>query len=177
MEWTPKKGQCTKLILEKKILLLLLSGFKLSTYRSRVQCSYQNNQQCIPAPLTGLLCWPWSIDNDCLFSAMKQVVNPCVGWVSDTVVMEFMDKKGVIDLIKALVKSITVTSLWGLFQCWMSARQWILEAGFDRLVVSWICVVGHREYRLLPNDSSWGSLWSVPWSCMQYVIHTRDTGP
>ena len=48
MEQTPNKSQHTKLILEKKLLLPLLLGFKLTTFcRSQVQRSYQ---QVIPAP-------------------------------------------------------------------------------------------------------------------------------
>ena len=40
MEGTPNKSQHTKLTLEKNILLLLLPGFKLTTFRSQVTCSY-----------------------------------------------------------------------------------------------------------------------------------------
>ena len=47
VERTPNKSQHTKLTLEKKILLLLLPGFELTTFRSRVWGSYQ---QAIPAP-------------------------------------------------------------------------------------------------------------------------------
>ena len=39
MEWTPNKSQHTKLTLEKKILLPLLPGFELTTFR--VRRSYQ----------------------------------------------------------------------------------------------------------------------------------------
>ena len=46
VEQTHNKSQHTKLTLEKKILSLLLPGFKLATFRSRVWCS---NQQAIPA--------------------------------------------------------------------------------------------------------------------------------
>ena len=45
VERTPNKSQNTKLILEKKILLPLLPGFKFATFWSRVQHSYQ---QAIP---------------------------------------------------------------------------------------------------------------------------------
>ena len=48
MEQTPNKSQHTKLTLEKKILPPLLLGFKLTTFRSWVQRSYQ---QAIPATL------------------------------------------------------------------------------------------------------------------------------
>ena len=41
MEQTLKKSHHTKLTLEKKILLLLLPGFKLTTFRSRVWCTNQ----------------------------------------------------------------------------------------------------------------------------------------
>ena len=37
--WTSNESQHTKLTLEKKILPLLLLGFKLTTFRSRVWCS------------------------------------------------------------------------------------------------------------------------------------------
>ena len=46
VERTPKKSQHTKLTLEKTIFPLLLPGFELATFRSRVQRSYQ---QAIPA--------------------------------------------------------------------------------------------------------------------------------
>ena len=41
MERTLNKSQYTKLTLEKKILLPHLPGFELTTFRSWVQCSYQ----------------------------------------------------------------------------------------------------------------------------------------
>ena len=41
VERTLNKSQHTKLTLEKKILPLLLLGFKLSTFRSQLRCSYQ----------------------------------------------------------------------------------------------------------------------------------------
>ena len=47
VEQTPNKRQHTKLTLEKKILLLLLPGFELATFRSQVRHS---NQQAISAP-------------------------------------------------------------------------------------------------------------------------------
>ena len=51
MEWTPNKSQHTKLTLKKKILPLLLPGFELATFRSRVRGS---NQQAIRAPQKAL---------------------------------------------------------------------------------------------------------------------------
>ena len=45
VERTPNNRQHTKLTLEKKILL---PGFELATFRSRVRCS---NQQAIPGPM------------------------------------------------------------------------------------------------------------------------------
>ena len=42
VEGTPNKSQHTKLTLEKKILPLLLPGFKLATFRSQVWLSYQS---------------------------------------------------------------------------------------------------------------------------------------
>ena len=50
MERTPNKGQHTKLTLEMKILLPLLPGFELATFRSRVR---RSNQQVIQALVTG----------------------------------------------------------------------------------------------------------------------------
>ena len=47
VEWTLNKSQHTKLSLKKKILLLLLSGFKLTTLQLWVQCFFQ---QAILAP-------------------------------------------------------------------------------------------------------------------------------
>ena len=47
VEWTLNKSQHTKLTLEEKILPLLLLGFELATFPSRVGCS---NQQAIRAP-------------------------------------------------------------------------------------------------------------------------------
>ena len=47
MERTPNKSQHTKLILEKNILLPLLPGFELATFRSRLR---RSNQQANPAP-------------------------------------------------------------------------------------------------------------------------------
>ena len=44
VERTPKKSQHTKLTLEKTIFPLLLPGFELATFRSRVQ---RSNQQAI----------------------------------------------------------------------------------------------------------------------------------
>ena len=52
MERTPNKSHHTKLTLEKKILSPLLPGFELTTFRSRVRCSYQ---QTIPAPYVFLM--------------------------------------------------------------------------------------------------------------------------
>ena len=49
VEQTLNKSQHTKLTLEKKILPLLLPGFKLATFQSRVWRSYQ---QAIRAPDT-----------------------------------------------------------------------------------------------------------------------------
>ena len=49
VEGTPKKSQHTKLTLEKKILPLLLLGFELATFRSRVR---RSNQQAIPSNVT-----------------------------------------------------------------------------------------------------------------------------
>ena len=46
MERTPNESHHTKLTLEKKILLPLLPGFELATFRSRVR---RSNQQAIPA--------------------------------------------------------------------------------------------------------------------------------
>ena len=40
-EWTPNKSQYRKLTLEKKILLPLLPGFELATFRSQVWRLYQ----------------------------------------------------------------------------------------------------------------------------------------
>ena len=51
MERTPNKSQHSKLTLEKKILPLLLPGFELATYESRVR---RSNQQAVPAVLTNL---------------------------------------------------------------------------------------------------------------------------
>ena len=48
VERTANKSQLTKLTLKKKILLPLLPGFELETYRSRVR---RSNLQAIPAPL------------------------------------------------------------------------------------------------------------------------------
>ena len=45
VEQTPNKSQHAKLTLEKKILLQLLLGFELTTFRSRVP---RSNQQAIP---------------------------------------------------------------------------------------------------------------------------------
>ena len=49
MERTPNRNPHTKLTLEKKILLPLLPGFELATFRSRVRRSYQ---QAVPAPVS-----------------------------------------------------------------------------------------------------------------------------
>ena len=46
MERTLNESQHTKLTPEKKILPLLLPGFELATFRSRVR---RSNQQAIPA--------------------------------------------------------------------------------------------------------------------------------
>ena len=51
VEQTPNKSQHTKLTLEKKILPLLLLGFKLATLWSWIQRSYQ---QAIQAPNRGI---------------------------------------------------------------------------------------------------------------------------
>ena len=45
VERTPNKSQHTKLTLEKKILLPLLPGFELATFRSQIR---RSNQQAIP---------------------------------------------------------------------------------------------------------------------------------
>ena len=52
MERTPNKSQQTKLTLEKKILLPLLPGFELATFRSLIR---RSNQQAIPAPSAEIL--------------------------------------------------------------------------------------------------------------------------
>ena len=54
VELTPNKSQHKKCTLEKKILLSLLPGFKLTTFWSQVQRSYQ---QTIPASKDRLVTW------------------------------------------------------------------------------------------------------------------------
>ena len=49
------RSQHTKLTLEKKILPPLLWEFKLTTFQSQVQCSYQ---QAIPAPMCNYFSYP-----------------------------------------------------------------------------------------------------------------------
>ena len=57
VERTPNKSQHTNLILEEKILLLVLPGFKLTTFRSQIWGCYQQAILAIKMTFTELIKW------------------------------------------------------------------------------------------------------------------------
>ena len=93
--WMPNKSQHTKLTLEKKILLPLLTGFKLATFWSRV---WSSNQQAILAPS-----YPWP----------KKVT---VGWLCCP-----SGKWAHILVIRERLSAVT-SAQWAAVDCWAKSR-------------------------------------------------------